>query len=175
MNYRTAAFLAAASFAVEGLCALAHRALGFDGAPYDHLLDAAYAVAMVGSALGIVALARLLSTSKPLRVFAFVAAAGFGCMGLESAVGAVHRVGALGPLFTVGMALGLLGSLAFTITGSIVARPRWIAAAPLVAIIAAAAGGEMGLSLLSGAAWLCVAVAAEIPSTRSRDESSARA
>jgi hypothetical protein len=84
-----------------------------------------------------------------------VATAGFAAMGLESAVGAVHRLEALGPLFMMGIIAATLGCLLLAVAGG--DRPRWIAVLPFVAMVLAAAGGEVGASLLSAAAWALVA------------------
>lgn len=157
MNHRPAALAAALGFLVEGVCALGHRELAFDGAVYHHLLDAGYAVAMAGCAIAVVPYARLLSPARSVVGAAWVGRVGFAAMGIESAVGAVHRVDALGPLFTLGILLALLGGLTLTATAAATGRPRWAGALPLVAMVVAAAGGEIGASVLSGALWALAA------------------
>jgi len=156
MNPRTPALLAALGFLVEAGCAIGHREFSFGGGPYHHLLDAGYAVAMFGSAVAVVPFAHRLSRHRVVTVAAQVAGLGFAAMGVESAVSAVHRVTALDPLFTVGIALAVLASLVLAVTAALTGRPRWAGALPLLAMVAAAAGGELGASVLSAALW-CVA------------------
>jgi hypothetical protein len=132
---------------------LTHRELGFDAGAYHHLLDGAYAVAMAGAAVAVTTVAAAAAGSRPARIAGRVASVGFGAMGIESGVGAVHRVSALGPLFTLGIAAAVLGALVLAVVGARAARPRWLAVVPLGAMVVAASGGEVGASLLSAAAW----------------------
>lgn len=155
MSPASTAHIAGAGFAAEGALALAHRELGFGGGAYDHSLDAAYTVAMIGCCLAMPLVAAALGRSRLARNAARVASAGYAAMALESAVATVHRVDLLGPLFTLGIAASVLGSLALALSPRV--APRWLAALPLLAMVLAAAGGEQGGSLLSACAWVVLA------------------
>ena len=87
----------------------------------------------------------------------WIGAAGLVAMGVESGVGVVHRVDALGVLFGLGILLSLLGLLLLAVAGLVAGTPRWLATLPLAAVVAAAAGGEVGASIVSAALWLVLA------------------
>lgn len=148
------AALACTGFFIEGVLTVAHREFALDGIAYDHLLDGAYAVAMIGCAVAVPAVATRVHAPRSGRIGARVATAGFAAMALESGVGAVHRLDALGPVFMLGIIAATLGCLLLGVAGG--DGPRWIAVLPFVAMVLAAAGGEVGASLLSATAWALV-------------------
>lgn len=156
MNPRPAALLAAAGFLLEAGCAIGHREFGFSGGTHHRLLDGGYAVAMAGCALAVVPFAARLSGRRLVAVVAWLARLGFAAMCVESTVSAVHRVVALDPLFTIGIALAVLGSLSLAVSAGLLGRPRWAAALPLLAMVAAAAGGEVGASAISALLWIAI-------------------
>ena len=163
MKHRPAALVAALGFLVEAGCAFGHRELSFGGGLYHHLLDAGYAVAMVGCALAVVPFALQLSRHRAVGVSAQAARLGFVAMGIESAVSAVHRATELDLLFTLGIALAVLGSIVLAVAVALTGQPRWAGSVPLVAMVAAAGGGELGASVLSAAAWVVAATVSPEP------------
>lgn len=155
---RYGAIAAGAGFLVEGVLAFAHRSAGLDGAVYDHALDAAYAVAVFGAAAGLGGLIQALGLGRVGRWGTRLAQFGCIAMGVESAAGALFgRIDALGPLFGIGILAALIGMIVVAVTGLISGRIRWAAALPLLALVVAAAGGGVGASVMSGAAWFALA------------------
>src|ERR1700712_3713442 len=102
MNHRLAALAGAPRYLVEGVLAAAHHG-GWAWSPYDRALDAAYALAVLGSAAALPGLAARLALGRWGLVATRVGQAGLVAMGIESAVGVVHTVDALGALFGVGI------------------------------------------------------------------------
>lgn len=155
---RAAGYIAAAGYAAEGIVVIAQR-LGWDGRVSDHLLDAAYAVAVLATVAALPALVRLVDSAwaRTAALGRVLAQVGLAAMGVESAVSAVHRVHALGPLFGLGILLTLLGLLILAVAGLARGGLRWPAPLPLLGMVVAAAGGGAGASLVTGAIWLLLA------------------
>lgn len=157
-----AAWLAAAGYIAEGAIVLAERA-GFAGAAEGRLLDLSYAVAVIAAAVALPAVVSRVGLRKAgvgwLGIIGcWAAQAGLLAMGVESGVAVVHQVPALGVLFGIGMILSAGGLLLLAIAGAIAGEPRWLTALPLLAVLAAAAGGDFGASIASGALWVSLAV-----------------
>jgi hypothetical protein len=164
---RIGPLLAAGGYAAEGIVVLLHRGADFHGGFESRLLDLAYAVAVLASAAALPGLTAWLRVRRARRIASRAAQVGFVAMGVESGVGVVHRVDALGPLFGVGLLLSLAGLAVLAVDGALVTVPRWVATLPLLAVVVSAAGGEVGASIVSALLWLAltrILSAAERPS-----------
>jgi hypothetical protein len=155
---RLAAMAAGLGYVVEGMLALAHRLAGADNGWYHHGLDAAYAVAVLGVAVVLQGLSAVLGLGRLGRISARVAQAGCVGMGVESGASAIAgRIDALGPLFGIGILAALVGLVVVAVDGVRAGRVRWGAPLPLLALVVAAAGGEVGASIVAGIAWWALA------------------
>lgn len=156
-----AAWLAAVGYLAEGGIVLARRA-GFTGPTESHLLDLAYAVAVLAAAVALPSVTsraglRWQGIGRLGVIGTRVAQVGLVAMGVESGVAVVHEVEALGVLFGIGLLLSLVGLLLLAIGGLVGGTPRWLAALPLLAVLVAAAGGDLGVSVVSGVLWMSIA------------------
>jgi len=62
--------------------------------------------------------------------------------------------------YDIGILAALIRMIVVAITGLISGKIRWAAALPLLALVVAAAGGEVGASVMSAAAWFAMAASA---------------
>ncbi|MBN9609946.1 MAG: hypothetical protein BGO26_18545 [Actinobacteria bacterium 69-20] len=156
-----AAWLAAVGYLAEGGIVLAEQA-GFAGTTDNRLLNLSYAVAVLAAAVALPAVTSHIGLRRKGAgwlgiIGSWLAQAGLVAMGVESGVAVVHEVTALGMLFVIGIVLSVAGLLVLAIGGAIAGAPRWLAVLPLLAVLAAAAGGDFGASIVSGALWVGVA------------------
>ncbi len=156
-----AAWLAAVGYLAEGGIVLAGRA-GFAGATESRLLNLSYAVAVLAAAVALPAVTSRIGLRRKGAgwhgiIGSWAAQAGLVAMGVESGVAVMHEVAALGMLFGIGIVLSVAGLLVLAIGGAVAGSPRWLTVLPLLAVLVAAAGGDFGASILSGALWASIA------------------
>jgi hypothetical protein len=133
----------------------------------DLVIEALFALSLLGSAVALGGLPAWLGVRRTGRVAGVVAQVGFGLL-LVSAVASMLAGGnTLGLAFSLGLALALLGLLVLGIAGLVRSARRWAAPLPFVAlllsVVLAGFGGQLVLGVLwLGLAWVMTARARQV-------------
>lgn len=147
---RVASILAGAGFVIEGVLAVIHPVGDSGWDLLAEVLDVAFLVAVLATALALPAVGRWLGVGQAGRGAVVVAQVGCVAMAAESAVSAVNRGNILGVLFLGGVVLVALGLLALGITGLVAGVLRWAAPLPFLGWLVTIGGGDHGGSVVLG-------------------------
>ncbi len=125
--------------------------------PIDLVIEALFALSLLGAVAALVGLPAWLGVGRTGRVAATVAQVGFSLLLVSAVASMVAGGNTLGLVLALGLLLALLGLLVLGIAGLVRSSRRWAAPLPFVALLLSVLLAGFGGQLLLGVAWLALA------------------
>ncbi|WP_375400469.1 hypothetical protein [uncultured Amnibacterium sp.] len=162
-----AALVAGIASAADWLVQLRHTQPDSHWQGIDVLIEIVFALSLIATAVALQGFPRWLGAGRVGRVGAIVAQAGFLLLFISAVASAIAGGNTLGPAFSLGLLLALLGQLVLAVAGLVRSRRRSAAAVPFAGLLLSVLAAPFGGQLLLGVAWLTLGWAMGARSARS--------